>query len=90
MLTINEAIRKIVRKFEDENGFIKLIRYSRDDFDLSFSLEDEIEFLMTGLNLIHKIELIEAYENGSKNYYVLCVSYVYNGTLETYNIPVNN
>jgi hypothetical protein len=88
MLTIQEAIRKVVKKFEDENGFINLTRASKDNFDLSFNLEDEIEFLLSGLNLEHKIELFVVYQDFDKSHYALCVSYIRDGILETYNVPV--
>lgn len=89
MLTVKEAIRKVAKKFEDENGFIKLTRTSKDGFGLSFNLEDEIEFLLTGLNLDHQVELVVSYQDFNVGCYVLCVSYVSEGKLETYNIPVN-
>ena len=89
MLSVKDAIRKAVRKFEDENGFINLIRYSKSDFETSYNLEDEIEFLLTGLNLEHNVELVMSYQDYHTSYYVLCVSYVNEGKLETYNIPVN-
>lgn len=90
MLTVQEAIRKIVKKFEDEDGYVRLTRTSNTDFDLTFNLEDEIEFMLTGLNLEHDVELIEAFEGyvGANVYYVLCVAYIYEGKLATFNIPV--
>lgn len=88
MLSVREAIRKSAKKFEDESGFVHLIRTSKDSFELSFNLEDEIEFLLIGLGLEHKVELVKTYRDGFGTYYVLCVSYVNEGMLETYNIPV--
>lgn len=89
MLSVREAIRKSAKKFEDKSGFVHLVRTNKDSFELSFNLEDEIEFLLTGLGLEHKVELIEAFQDFSAVYYVLCVSYVNEGMLETYNIPIS-
>lgn len=88
MLSVKEAIKKTFKKYEDKNGRIKLIRSSEIDFDLSFNIEDEIEFLLTSLGLEHKVELIETYRDSFGTYYVLCVSYIEHEVLITYNVPV--
>lgn len=88
MLSVKEAIKKTFKKYEDKNSRIKLIRSSEIDFDLSFNIEDEIEFLLTSLGLEHKVELIETYSDSFGTYYVLCVSYIEHEVLITYNVPV--
>lgn len=88
MLSVKKAIRKTAKKYENDQGYIKLFRSSEINFELSFNLEDEVEFLLTGLGLEHKVELVETYSDGFGTYYVLCVSYIENEALETYNIPV--
>lgn len=87
-MSVYEAIRKITQKFEEDTGHIALVRYSDIDFELSFNLEDEIIFMLVGMGIEHNVELVEAYNDYCRTYYELCVSYIENGTLRTYNVPV--
>lgn len=86
MLTINDAIKKIIKKFENSDGIVKLTRVRKSELgaDLVFRLDEEIQFLMLGLGLEHNVELVEVIGNG----YVLCVAYISKGCLETCNIVI--
>lgn len=88
-MSVFEAIRKVVRQYEDENGFINLIREGSDTFNISLNLEDEIVFLLLERGIENIVELVETYNDGFRAVYALCVSYIENGELKTYNLPVN-
>lgn len=86
-VTIFEAIRKVVKKYEKENGEISLVRQG-GMIETSFNLEEEIIFLLLERGVQNIVELVEAHDDSYGTWYVLCISYIENGELKTYNVPV--
>lgn len=86
-MTTFEAIRKVVKKYEKENGEISLVRQG-GMIETSFNLEEEIVFLLLERGVQNIVELVEAHDDSYWTWYVLCISYIENGELKTYNVPV--
>jgi hypothetical protein len=82
-MTTFEAIREVVKKYEKENGEISLVKWGA-----SFNLEEEIAFLLLERGVQNIVELVEAHDDSYWTWYVLCISYIENGELKTYNVPV--
>ena len=88
---VNDAISKVVERFnredyvaisydgiwEDEDG---------NAYDTTFYIEDEIDTLLSGLNVLHRVELVDAFENHRIEIKVVCISFVVNGELCQYNV----
>ena len=88
---VNDAISKVVERFNRE-GYIT---FSYDDiwededgkvYDTTFYIKDEIGTLLSGLNVLHRVELVDAFENPGIEIKVVCVSFVVNGELCQYNV----
>lgn len=91
---VNEAISKVVERFED-GDYIRRTYYEvvqEDDEvgpeEIHFYIEDEIDFLLSGLNVLHSVELVDAFENPGIDIWVLCVAFVIDGELCQYNLVV--
>jgi hypothetical protein len=90
---VNEAISKVVERFNREG----CITFSYDDiwededgkvYDTTFYIEDEIDTLLSGLNVLHRVELVDVFENPGIEIKVVCVSFVVNGELCQHNVVV--
>ena len=88
---VNDAISKVVERFSGD-GYITI---SYDDiwkdedgneYDATFYIEDEIDTLLSGLNILHRVELVDVFSNSSIEIKVVCVSFVVNGELYQYNV----
>ena len=88
---VNDAISKIVERFNREG----CITFSYDDiwededgkaYDTTFYIEDEIDTLLSGLNVLHRVKLVDAFSDSSIEIKVVCVSFVVNGELYQYNV----
>ena len=91
---VNEAISGIVSRFED-GDYVRRTYYEvvqEDDEvgpeEIDFFIEDEIDALLTGLNVLHSIELVDAFENPGIDIWVVCVAFVIDGELCQYNLVV--
>ena len=91
---VNNAISKVVERFE-ENDYIRRTYYEviqEDDEvgpeEIDFFIEDEIDTLLTGLNILHSVELVRAFENTGIDIWVVCVAFVINGELYQHNLVV--
>ena len=91
---VNEAISKVVERFED-GDYIRRTYYEvvQEDDEVGpeenhFFIEDEIDTLLTGLNIPHSVELVEAFENPGIDIWVVCVAFFVEGEVESYNIVV--
>ena len=91
---VNNAISKVVERFE-ENDYIRRTYYEviqEDDEvgpeEIDFFIEDEIDTLLTGLNILHSVELVRAFENTGIDIWVVCVAFVIDGELYQHNLVV--
>ena len=91
---VNDAISKVVERFED-GDYIRRTYYEvvqEDDEvgpeEIDFFIEDEIDTLLTGLNVLHSVELVDAFENSGIDIWVVCVAFVIDGELFQYNLVV--
>lgn len=91
---VNDAISKVVERFED-GDYVRRTYYEvvqEDDEvgpeEIDFFIEDEIDTLLTGLNVLHSVELIDAFENPGIDIWVVCVAFVIDGELCQYNLVV--
>lgn len=80
---IEEGLSKIAETFEDENGYIHSLRINEDDKQLHIA--SEMTSYLEVLNVKYKIEVIDS---DCGNWTVLCLAFVVNGKLGTYNIPI--
>lgn len=91
---VNEAISKVVERFED-GDYIRRTYYEvvqEDDEvgpeEIHFFIEDEIDFLLSGLNVLHSVELVDAFENPGIDIWVVCVAFVVDGEIYQHNLVV--
>lgn len=91
---VNDAISKVVERFED-GDYVRRTYYEvvqEDDEvgpeEIDFFIEDEIDTLLTGLNVLHSVELVDAFENPGIDIWVVCVAFVVDGELCQYNLVV--
>ena len=91
---VNEAISGIVSRFED-GDYVRRTYYEvvqEDDEvgpeEIDFFIEDEIDALLTGLNVLHSVELVDAFDNPGVDIWVVCVAFVVDGELCQYNLVV--
>ena len=91
---VNDAISKVVERFED-GDYIRRTYYEviqEDDEvgpeEIHFFIEDEIDTLLVGLNVLHSVELVDAFENPGVDIWVVCVAFVIDGELCQYNLVV--
>lgn len=91
---VNKAISKVVERFED-GDYIRRTYYEvvqEDDEvgpeEIHFFIEDEIDMLLTGLNVLHDVELVDAFDNPGIDVWVVCVAFVVDGELCQYNLVV--
>lgn len=97
---VNEAISGIVSRFED-GDYVRRTYYEvvqEDDEvgpeEIHFFIEDEIDTLLTVLNVPHSVELVEAFEafeafeNPGIDIWVVCVAFFVEGKVESYNLVV--
>lgn len=91
---VNDAISKVVERFED-GDYIRRTYYEvvqEDDEvgpeEIHFFIEDEIDTLLTGLNVLHSVELVDAFENPGIDIWVVCVAFMIDGELCQYNLVV--
>ena len=91
---VNNAISKVVERFED-GDYVRRTYYEvvqEDDEvgpeEIDFFIEDEIDTLLTGLNVLHSVELVDAFENPGIDIWVVCVAFVVDGELCQYNLVV--
>ena len=91
---VNSAISKVVERFED-GDYVRRTYYEvvqEDDEvgpeEIDFFIEDEIDTLLTGFNILHSVELVRAFENTGIDIWVVCVAFVIDGELYQYNLVV--
>ena len=91
---VYDAIGKVVSRFED-GDYVRRTYYEvvqEDDEvgpeEIHFFIEDEIDTLLTGLNVPHSVELVEAFENLGIDIWVVCVAFFVEGKVESYNLVV--
>ena len=91
---VNDAISKVVERFED-GDYVRRTYYvvlQEDDEvgpeEIHFFIEDEIDTLLSGLNVLHSVELVDAFENPGIDIWVVCVAFVIDGELCQYNLVV--
>lgn len=91
---VNNAISKVVERFED-GDYIRRTYYEvvqEDDEvgpeEIHFFIEDEIDTLLSGLDVNHVVELVDAFENPGADIWVVCVAFVIDGELCQYNLVV--
>lgn len=91
---VNEAISGIVSRFED-GDYVRRTYYEvvqEDDEvgpeEIDFFIEDEIDALLTGLNVLHSVELVDAFDNPGIDIWVVCVAFFVEGKVESYNLVV--
>lgn len=89
---VHEAIDKVADRF-DKNGLIRrsyceVIDEDGSSEEIDFLIEEEIEMLLDGLNIVNKVALIEAFTSVSLDVWVLGVSFVINGELHQHFIRV--
>ena len=91
---VNDAISKVVERFEDgdyvRRTYCEVVQ--EDDEvgpeEIHFFIEDEIDALLSGLNVLHSVELVDAFENPGIDIWVVCVAFVIDGELCQYNLVV--
>ena len=93
---VNSAISKVVERCED-GDYVRRTYYEvvqEDDEvgpeEIHFFIEDEIDTLLTGLNVLHSVELVDAFENPGIDIWVVCVAFVIDGELCQYNLVVES
>ena len=91
---VNNAISKVVERFED-GDYIRRTYYEviqEDDEvgpeEIDFFIEDEIDALLTGLNVLHSVELVDAFDNPGVDIWVVCVAFVVDDELCQYSLVV--
>ena len=91
---VNEAISKVVERFED-GDYIRRTYHEviqEDDEvgpeEIHFFIEDEIDFLLSGLNVLHNVEIVDAFKDPGIDIWVVCVAFVVDGELYQYNLVV--
>ena len=91
---VNDAISKVVERFED-GDYIRRTYYEAiqegDEVgpeEIDFFIEDEIDTLLTGLNILHSVELVRAFENTGIDIWVACIAFVIDGELYQHNLVV--
>ena len=91
---VNNAISKVVERFED-GDYIRRTYYEvvqEDDEvgpeEIHFFIEDEIDTLLAGLNVLHSVELVDAFENPGIDIWVVCVAFVIDDEICQYNVVV--
>jgi hypothetical protein len=93
---VNDAISKVVERFEDENYVCRTYYevVQEDDEvgpeEIHFFIEDEIDTLLTGLNIPHSVKLVEAFENPGIDIWVVCIAFFIEGKVESYNLVVES
>lgn len=88
---ILDAIHKVVGRFEDEDGSVSLYResdVSTEDNSIQLEIGTEVETLLDGLGVKNSVEVISIFDSPGLDTYALCVAYVLDGELYTYNCPV--
>ena len=91
---VNKAISKVVERFEDGDYIRRTYNevVQEDDEvgpeEIHFFIEDEIDMLLTGLNVLHDVELVDAFDNPGIDVWVVCVAFVVDGELCQYNLVV--
>lgn len=91
---VNEAISGIISRFEDgdyvRRTYCKVVQEDDevDPEEIHFFIENEIDTLLTGLNIPHSVELVEAFENPGIDIWVVCVAFFVEGEVESYNLVV--
>ena len=89
---VHEAIDKVADRF-DKNGHIcrsycEVIDEDGAYEEIDFLIEEEIEMLLDGLNVVNKVALIEAFASVHFDVWILGVSFVINGELHQHFIKV--
>ena len=91
---VNDAISKVVERFEN-GDYVRRTYHEvvqEDDEvgseEIHFFIEDEIDTLLSGLNVLHSVELVDAFENPGIDIWVVCVAFVIDGELCQYNLVV--
>lgn len=91
---VYDAIGKVVERFED-GDYVRRTYYEvvqeNDEVgpeEIHFFIEDEIDALLTGLNVLHSVELVDAFENPGIDIWVMCVAFVIDSELCQYNLVV--
>ena len=89
---VHEAIDKVADRF-DKNGLIRrnyceIINEDGSSEVIDFLIEEEIEMLLDGLNVVNKVALIEAFASVHLDIWILGVSFVINGELHQHFIKV--
>ena len=92
--SVNEAISGIVSRFED-GDYVRRTYHEvvqEDDEvgpeEIHFFIEDEIDALLSGLNVLHSVELVDAFDNPGIDIWVVCVAFVIDSELYQYNLVV--
>ena len=91
---VNDAISKVVERFEDgdcvRRTYYEVVQEDDevDPEEIHFFIEDEIDALLSGLNVLHSVELVDAFENPGIDIWVVCVAFVIDGELCQYNLVV--
>ena len=91
---VNDAIFGVIERFE-ENDYIRrsyceVIQEDEEigPGEISFYIEDEIDMLLSGLNVNHSVELVDAFENPGIDIWVVCVAFVVDGEIYQHNLVV--
>lgn len=89
---VNDAISKVVERFEDgdyvRRTYYEVVCEEGYPEEIHFFIEDEIDALLSGLNVLHSVELVDAFENPGIDIWVVCVAFVIDGKLCQYNLVV--
>jgi hypothetical protein len=90
---VNSALIKVASRFEEENyialGYNEVFHDEEGEVHyITFRINEEIDTMLTGLNIPHCVEVVSALESSRFNIWVLCVSYVVDGKPYQFNLVV--
>lgn len=91
---VNDAISKVVERFKEDRyvcyTYSEIIEdEDGDDYhEINFRIDNEVIILLDALGIQHRVEMVNTYEGIGLDTYCLCVSYLLNGEICTYNLAV--
>jgi hypothetical protein len=89
---VNKAISLVVERFSAgdyiRQTYYEVVCEDGESEEIRFFIDHEVEMLLNALGLHFCVELVTTYEGIGLDTFCLCVSYVLDNEIHTYNIAV--
>ena len=89
---VNKAIGHVINRFDAgdyiRQGYTEVITEGEEQFEIYFTIYKEVETLLSAFGLRFQVELVTTYEGIGIDTYCLCISYILDNDIHTYNIAV--